>query len=268
MPVPQSPPWPRGAAQRGDRRRRRHDWALVDRLSVPTYSADTTAAMTTALARAGVATFADPSSQHPRCPCPGAASPFQLLDFQTHALAVGAWAGTTWSGAELDQVLPIPDGMTGVAPTSDVLAGYVAAVDTPGAQLARALMAGQNLLDPATVEFPGVVLVLFASDIATRLGQRRGTNVEPEPCRAHRPASAGPRPDRTRSRYRWASLHAQPVRARLRPRSSRARSTACSMRSRSRPRTTSCWPSWPPSGTGSWTSSRSSSRTSSPRSRA
>ena len=157
-------------------------WALADRLSMATYTSDTTDAMTAALARAGVATFADPSSQAPEVAVSGTQSPLALLDFQTHALAVGAWADTTWSGAELDQVLPVPDGMSGVAPTSDVLAGYVAAVDTPGAQLARALMAGQNLLDPATVEFPGVVLVLFASDTASASASGARPTLSPGPA--------------------------------------------------------------------------------------
>jgi hypothetical protein len=50
--------------------------------------------------------------------------------------------------------------------TSELLAGYVAAADTPGGSLARALMAGQNLLAPGTLRFPAVVLVLFAADLA------------------------------------------------------------------------------------------------------
>ena len=157
-------------------------WALVDRLGAPTYTADTTAAMTAALARAGVATFADPSSQSPEVPVSGVASPFQLLGFQTHALAVGVWAGTTWSGAELDSLLPLQDAGAGLAPTSAVLAGYVAAVDTPGAAFARALMAGQDLLNPSTVEFPGVVLVLFASDVATDGSSTSAPSLGPSPA--------------------------------------------------------------------------------------
>ena len=140
-------------------------WALADRLNAAAYTSDTTDAMTRSSARAGVATFADPSSQSPESR-DRAASPFELLGFQTHALAVGAWA--VRRGPALSSTGSAAPGCGyGLAPTSAVLAGYVAAVDTPARLLSRALMAGQDLLNPSTLEFPGVVLVLFASDIAT-----------------------------------------------------------------------------------------------------
>ena len=145
-------------------------WALVDRLTAPAYTADTTSALLAALAQVGVATFADTTSTTPEAPVAGVASPFELLDFQVHALAVGVWAGAAWSGAELDGVIPLPAGY-GLAPASAVLAGYVGAVNTPAAALARALMAGQDLLHPSSLRFPGVVLVLFASDLATGGGR-------------------------------------------------------------------------------------------------
>ncbi len=146
-------------------------WALADRLTAASYTADNTSAMVAALARAGIATYSDPSSVTPEAPLTAAASPLQLLDFQTHALAVGIWTGATWSGAELDRVVPVPAGNTTIASASVLLASYVAAVDSPGAALARAVMAGQDLLDPPTVRFPALVLVLFASDLGTAGGQ-------------------------------------------------------------------------------------------------
>jgi hypothetical protein len=149
-------------------------WALADRLTSATYTADTTAALIAGLARSGIATFGDPASPTPEQPLGADASPFEMLDFQAHALAVGAWAGSTWSGAELDGVLPIPPGITDAAPASVLLASYVAAVDSPGAALSRALMAGQDLLQPSTLRFPGVVLVLFVSDLATNGGHAAG----------------------------------------------------------------------------------------------
>ena len=146
-------------------------WDLADRLSAPDYTPDTTSAMLAALARSGIATYSDGRSLAPEVPLTAAASPLELLDFQAHALAVGIWTGATWSGAELDNVIDLPAGSTTAAPASVLLASYVAAVDSPGAALSRALMAGQNLLDPPTVRFPGLVLVLFASDLATAGGQ-------------------------------------------------------------------------------------------------
>jgi hypothetical protein len=142
-------------------------WLIARRLAAASYTRDTTAALVAGLARSGIGTFADASSTSPEVTITGSASPFRLLDFQVHALAVGAWTGSAFSGAELDAVLPTPADPTPMPTTSEVLAGYVAAADSPGAALSRALMAGQNLLSPTTLQFPAVVMVLFASDIAT-----------------------------------------------------------------------------------------------------
>jgi hypothetical protein len=166
------------------------DWATVDRLAAPDYTADTTAALVAGLARSGIGTYADPGSPAPEASISGAASPFRLLDFQAHALAVGAWAGSTWSGAELDGVLPIAPGMTDAAPASVLLASYVAAVDSPGASLSRALMAGQDLLQPSTLRFPGVVLVLFVSDLATNGGHAAGPGPGASPAPSPIPSQA------------------------------------------------------------------------------
>jgi hypothetical protein len=169
-------------------------WALADRLTAPSYTADTTSAFKEALARAGIAVVpdasTDPATALPEVPLTGATSPFELLDFQAHALAVGAWTGASWSGAELDSFVPLPPSTTGVPTMSDLLAAYVASADSPGGALARALMAGQNLLEPATVRFPGVVLVLFASDLATDGGRiaAPGSSPTPSPSSAAAPA--------------------------------------------------------------------------------
>ena len=141
-------------------------WALAGRLSARTYTTDTTAALVAGLARSGIGTYADPSAARAELPVVGSASPIRLLDFQTHALAVGAWGRAAFTGAELDTVVPLPAGATGMPTTSELLAGYVAAADSPGGALARALMAGQNLLAPTALRFPAVVLVLFAADLA------------------------------------------------------------------------------------------------------
>lgn len=154
-------------------------WLIADRLAAPTFSADTTAALVAGLARSGIGTFADPSSATPEQPVTSPASPLRLLDFQVHALAVGDWTGSTFSGAELDAVLPMPPDVSGLPSTADVLAGYVAAADSPGGALSRALMAGQDLLSPTTLRFPGIVLVLFASDMATDGGTLTAPSASP-----------------------------------------------------------------------------------------
>ena len=88
-------------------------WAIADRLAAPAYTADTTAALVAGLAGAGIGTFADTTSAGPEQPVAGSLSPFRLLDFQAHALAVGAWAGSRFSGSELDSVVPLPPDLTG-----------------------------------------------------------------------------------------------------------------------------------------------------------
>jgi hypothetical protein len=146
-------------------------WAIADRLSTSAYTADTTAALVAGLARSGIGTYDDPSSADPSEGLTGAPSPFRLLGFQAHALAVGAWARSTFSGAELDTVVPLPSGLSGMPTTSELLAAYVASADSPGGALSRALMAGQDLLAPTKLRFPAIVLVLFASDLATDGGR-------------------------------------------------------------------------------------------------
>lgn len=156
-------------------------WALADRLAAPSYTTDTTAALVAGLARAGIGTYADPASSVPESVLAGRASPFRLLDFQAHALAVGAWAGSSFSGAELDTVMPLPKGLSGQPTTSDLLAAYVGSADSAGGALSRALMAGQDLLQPAGLEFPAVVLVLFASDLASEGPGTPGPSPSPSP---------------------------------------------------------------------------------------
>ena len=145
-------------------------WALAERITAPAYTGDSTDAFDAALARAGIAVVADtstdPAAATPEVALTGPASPVELLDFQAHALAVQAWGGAGWTGAELDSVVPLPDG-TGSPSLADLLDGYVGGVDTRGAAFARALMAGQDLHDPATVRFPAAVLFLMVSDVAT-----------------------------------------------------------------------------------------------------
>ncbi len=149
-------------------------WALAERITAPQNTSDTFDAVRAALAGAGIAVVADDSTDPvvavPEVPLTGTASPFELLDFQAHALAVGAWAGAGWTGAELDSVVPVPE--TSGAPTlAELMAAYAATADSPGGALVRALLAGQDLTQPESVRFPALVMVLFVSDVATDGGR-------------------------------------------------------------------------------------------------
>jgi hypothetical protein len=173
-------------------------WALAERIAAPAYTGDSTNAFKTALAAAGIAVVADtstdPATATPEVQLTATARPVELLDFQAHALAVQAWGGAAWTGAELDGVAPIPsDAPSGTPSLGQLLAAYAASADTPGGAFARALLAGQDLKDPAAVRFPAVVLFLFASDLATDGGRVPPPSADPSAAARLLPlAPAGP----------------------------------------------------------------------------
>ena len=151
-------------------------WTLAERIAAPAFTGGSIDAFKAALARSGIAVVADtstdPATASPEVALGGLPSPIELLDFQAHALAVQAWAGATWSGAELDGLVPPPAGTPPGTPSmAQLVAGYAASAATAAGAFARALLAGQDLKDPATVRFPAVVLFLFASDLATDGGR-------------------------------------------------------------------------------------------------
>ncbi len=183
-------------------------WALAERIAAPAYTGDSTDAFKAALARAGIAVVADtstdPATATPEVPLTATPSPVELLDFQAHALAVQAWGGAGWTGAELDGVVALPsDAPAGTPSMAQLLAAYAASAGTPGGAFARALLAGQDLKDPATVRFPAVVLFLFASDLATDGGRVPAPSPSPSaavrllPLAAAGPAVAAPAVDLT-----------------------------------------------------------------------
>ena len=171
-------------------------WALAERITAPAYTGDSTDAFKAALAAAGIAVVADtstdPAMATPEVPLTATASPVELLDFQAHALSVQAWGGAGWTGAELDSVAPLPsDAPDGTPSLAQLLAAYAASAGTPGGAFARALLAGQDLKDPATVRFPAVVLFLFASDLATDGGRVPAPSPSPSAAVRLLPLAAG-----------------------------------------------------------------------------
>jgi hypothetical protein len=115
-----------------------------------------------ALADAGVGVYDGPTSATPVREPVGAASPFRLLHSQVENLARDAAAGGGIGADQIDALLPMPDGSV---PFSFILAGYVAASQTAGADHARALMADQDLEQPASLLFPTLVLAMFVGEV-------------------------------------------------------------------------------------------------------
>jgi len=127
----------------------------------PAFSEDVVQATVGLLASAGIEVV-DPMTGAVTTAVDGEPSPLKIMDFQARSLALEAWGGGGLTGADLDEVLGVPD----EGPlASSILAGWLAAVDTPNARLGRALMAGQDVSDPTTLDFPMLALLLFSADI-------------------------------------------------------------------------------------------------------
>ena len=146
----------------------------------------------------------DPAAAAPEVPLTAAASPFELLDFQAHALAVGAWAGATWSGAELDAVVPVPPS-TGAPTTSELLAAYVGSADSPGGALLARTDGRPGPAPAGEPALPGRGPRPVRVGPGHRWRPRRCRRAQPEPEGGPARADAGPRdhgPHRTRHRGR------------------------------------------------------------------
>jgi hypothetical protein len=178
-PVPPSAALPVGATVGVDQASR----DLATRIRAESFGPDVITATTEALARSGIATLSGPGAT-PDTQLAAPASPAELLDWQTRNIALGAWAANGPSGADLDALVPIPDSETDqVPPVAAIVAGYVAAVDTPGAALSRALLAGEDLVHPETIHFPLLVLELMASDLAVDNAATSGSGLLRPPGR-------------------------------------------------------------------------------------
>lgn len=122
------------------------------------------------LAKAGIGVYelgSDAPIVEPMAPV----SPLRLSESQARNAALGAWARSGLTGAQLDELAPIPeDQRTLVPPVSALVAAYVDVGKTPGAKFARAVMGTQSWDDVHAVVFPAVILDLFVSDILTKAG--------------------------------------------------------------------------------------------------
>ena len=135
---------------------------LVQAIHTPTFGHESRLATARALASVGIGVL-DQATLEPIVPLDGTPSPMRFLDWQLHALALEAWAGSGISGTELDAAAPVPDD----APlASSIVAGWIAAADSPAGRLGRALMAGQDVTDPTQLVVPSMVLALLAADLA------------------------------------------------------------------------------------------------------
>jgi hypothetical protein len=158
--------------------------SLVERLRADQFGPDVVDATVELLARSGIATYAGPTDGAPLMPVAQPASPMALLLDQVRPMALEAWSGGGMAGSDLD---PLVDAPSDLASASEVLAGYVAAGETDGADIARALIGEIGWAAPETTVFPQLVLILFTSDLARetlREAAANGIALRPEPARA------------------------------------------------------------------------------------
>jgi hypothetical protein len=124
-------------------------------------------ATVSALALAGIPVFADAAGAEPLMQVVGPPSPMKLLLWQVRNLTLEIAVGSGHRGAELDGAVPVPEG---AAPPSYLLAGYIAAAQTPGAELARELLGEQDWENAPERLYPSLAPVLLASDLAREQG--------------------------------------------------------------------------------------------------
>jgi hypothetical protein len=128
----------------------------------------------TALADAGIGSYEAPGTTEPIARVTDA-GPMKLLRDQVAVMALQTREGTGTVGARLDGLVgQAPDGG---APFSLVIAAYVQAGDTEGADLARRIMGEQPWAQAESLVFPDVVLALFADDAARAALAERPTGL-------------------------------------------------------------------------------------------
>ncbi len=115
-----------------------------------------------ALAASGVGVYEGPSAAAPIHDLAEPTSPLRFIRSQAENVARDADAGGGIGADRIDELLPMPPESV---PFSFVLAGYVAAAQTPGAEYAREIMADQDLEEPASLLFPTLVLALFVGEV-------------------------------------------------------------------------------------------------------
>jgi hypothetical protein len=133
------------------------------------FSQRTVDAVVHLLAGSGVAVVGGLGGGAPQVPVDGPPSPLRVWAWQARSLAVETAGGGGLPGAEIDALAPVP---TGVVPLSYLLAAYVSAGRTQGAQALRALIGSRDWKHPEHIIFPTLAWALLASDLARSVHPR------------------------------------------------------------------------------------------------
>lgn len=114
-------------------------------------------------ALAGIPVYGAPSDIIAYLPVEGTRSPLELLRWQVRQMAMELSARTGQLGSDLDGLI---EPQEGAPPPSFLLAGYVAAAETTGGEIARRLMGKKNWRKAPEHRYPAAVLALCSSDLA------------------------------------------------------------------------------------------------------
>jgi hypothetical protein len=109
-------------------------------------------------------------------------SPIRLIDDQIDGLVAELNSGGGVTGAQLDDLVPMPDD---APPFSYLVAGWLDSVDSPETEYALELMGGRGAHDwtrTTDVIFPNAVLMLFVSNIGREVADEAGVDFEASPA--------------------------------------------------------------------------------------
>jgi len=137
--------------------------ATVEALRARPYGERNTDAAIEALGRSGIAVVETVEATTPVRPVEGPSAPLRFARWQVHAIGLEAATGGGLTGAELDALIPVPQGMPR---TSRIVAGYLARVDSPGARLGRALLGARDWTAPDDIVVPSMVLATLSAELA------------------------------------------------------------------------------------------------------
>jgi len=123
------------------------------------------ASVTDILTRAGIEV--DTNDGKPLNVVAGPASPVHVNQTQLRNMTLEVTSGAGTRGRTLDGLVPSP--AAGSPGPAEWIAAYADKVGTVGGKLAKQLLAPQDLRDAGDLVIPGLVQVLFVSDVATQL---------------------------------------------------------------------------------------------------
>jgi len=141
---------------------------LLKRLRKRTVSEDMVLAVTEALARSGIGTYASPADVEPIVAISGTPSPLKYLRWQVTTMANELAARNGFAGADLDSLIDPFE--SGISPSA-VVAGFAREGTSSGAELVRGLLGKRNWRQRDEIRIPMLVRAIIAGEALAAYGQ-------------------------------------------------------------------------------------------------